>query len=631
MIHVHPKGFAFVSPDNIEIYPVDIFIPKHLKGNAVDGDRVEVAVYTEQRMDKGPEGSVLHVLKRAKDHLVGIVWTISPKDDYNLYIQSLGTSKSALVKKKKEENYQIGDRLLLHVKDWGEEKEPALCSVVEKLGNIDNPQTDVRAAALDFGIRQAFPQAVTKQVHNFSKEVNKKDLQDRRDLTSHECVTIDPDTAKDFDDALSLTQDQKGHFYLGVHIADVSHYVKEGSPLDQEAKKRSNSTYFPGQCIPMLPEALSNHLCSLKEQQLRLTLSVLVELDSEGNTLKYEIVRSYIKSRKRFTYKQAKQVLDKKAKSPHYDALKRMESLCLLLKKKRFGRGSVDLALPEIIVLLDQEGSPYDYETVEYDITHQLVEEFMLKANEIVAQDFVKREFPSIFRIHESPSPENLEDFYALARSLGFPLKDKPDVVAIQKLFELAKKSPHVEQLSVAYIRSMKLAIYSHENVGHYGLALENYSHFTSPIRRYSDLVIHRLLFEDQPPEGLEETARSCSEKERVSFKAEMHVVNLKKLRLQQLYQKTDPQKVHQGIVSKVKPFGIFFEVAPLQIEGFLHISDLEDDYYDFQSQSQSLVGKNTGKCFKIGEKIQISLKDIDLILMESKWKLLKRKKRKRR
>jgi len=379
----------------------------------------------------------------------------------------------------------------------------------------------------------------------------------------------------------------------------------------------------------MLPEELSNHLCSLKEKVIRLTISVLIELDASGNTLNYKIVRSYINSQKRFTYKDAKEVLDKKTSSPHYATLKLMEKLCHLLKKKRFERGSVDLALPEIVILIDDNGKPYGFEEIEYDITHQLVEEFMLKANEIVAESFASKDLPSVYRIHEDPSPENLEDFYALARTLGFAVPGTPKVEDIQKLFSLAKKTPYAQQLSIAYIRSMKLAIYSHENVGHYGLALENYCHFTSPIRRYSDLIVHRLLFDKRVPEKIEEISQKCSERERVSFKAEMNVLGLKKLRLLKIYQKEDPRRVYNATVNKVKPFGIFFTVAPIQAEGFLHISDLKDDYYDYQSREQALVGKNSGRSFKMGDKLDVLLEEIDLILMESKW-ALKRKKRRR-
>ncbi len=629
-ISVHPKGFAFVSPDDPKKHPEDIFIPKSLKGNAVDGDHVEVSISLEQKKDKGPEGMVQAVLARGKEELVGIVWVINPKGHYLLYIHSLGPSKTALVKKNEKTKYKIGDRLALKVDDWGDEKSPAICTVIEKLGTIEEAWTDIPAAIRDFGIRKEFPKEVIEQVKKLPDEVEKKDIEGRTDLTHLECMTIDPDTARDFDDALSLTEDEKGHFHLGVHIADVSHYVKEGTPLDEEAKKRSNSTYFPGQCVPMLPEELSNHLCSLKEQVTRLTLSVLIDLDEEGTVLGYKIVRGAIFSQKRFTYKEAKKVLDGKVESPHAETLKRLEKLCLLLKKKRRERGSVDLALPEIVIKINEKGEPTGYEVVEYDITHQLVEEFMLKANELVAQDFMKKNKGGIFRVHEPPGEDNLETFYDLARSLGFSLPGKPEVDDIQKLFEQAKGSPYVEQLSIAYIRSMKLAVYSENNVGHYGLSLENYCHFTSPIRRYSDLIIHRRLFESSD-EDLTLIAKSCSDKERVSFKAEMSVVMLKKLRLLQKYKEEDPARLHQAIVSKFKPFGVFFEVAPLQYEGFLHLSDLEDDYYVYNQQRELLVGQDTGKTYKIGSPLELLLEEVDLIMMETKWALPRQHKPKKK
>ncbi|MBI3237037.1 MAG: RNB domain-containing ribonuclease, partial [Chlamydiales bacterium] len=284
-----------------------------------------------------------------------------------------------------------------------------------------------------------------------------------------------------------------------VHIADVAHYVKPGSALDQEAIIRCNSTYFPGTCIPMLPEQLSNELCSLKPEVVRLTVSVLMDFDKEGTLIGHEVVRSCIYSAKRFTYFEAKDVLDKKVKSPYAKSLELMVELCQLLKKKRHERGSIDFALPETVILIDEKGEPTGVKKIEYDITHQLVEEFMLKANEMVAKELNLRKRPVLYRVHEEPSEENFTDFYQFARSLGFTLPAKPTPIDIQEMFDEAKKSPHSHQLSVAFIRSMRLAQYSPNNIGHFGLALEHYSHFTSPIRRYSDLVTQRLLFNEEP------------------------------------------------------------------------------------------------------------------------------------
>ena len=620
-IRIHPKGFGFVIPDQTNDFSQDVFIPKHLKKNAVDGDFVEIAIYPGKKKDKGPEGRVLSVLKRAKEILVGTVWVINPKGNYILYLQSLANTKSAFVKKKEKVSYKIGERLLLKVLDWGDENAPILCEVIEKIGSIQDPKTDIISAIKDFGIRNTFPKEVLKEVEGLPKKVQPKDLQERLDLTSLETFTIDPTSAKDYDDALSLSKDDKG-LHLAVHIADVSYYVKQGSYLDKEAKKRCNSTYFPTKCVPMLPEALSNELCSLKENAIRLTLSVLIDFDLEGNVTHSKICRSYIQSQKRFTYEEAKAILDEKIESPYFKTLKLMEKLCLLLKKKRYERGSIDFALPEITLLVNKQGSPYDYKVIEYDISHQLVEEFMLKANEIVAHYFVKKNLPFLFRIHETPSSENLEDFYALARLLGFPLSHAPSQDEIQRLFTLAKNTPHAYQLALSFIRSMKLAIYSNENVGHYGLALENYCHFTSPIRRYSDLIVHRLLFENSIPADLNEISRLCSEKERLSFKAETNVVLLKKLRLLKKYHQKDPTRIYKAAITKIKPFGFFFEAKPLQVEGMVHLSELYEDFYEFLPENQSLIGKNSGQSFKIGDEIELILSDVDLILMECKWML---------
>jgi len=623
IIHIHAKGFGFVTPSQSNGCSEDVFIPKHLKKNAVDGDLVEIAVKPDRKKDKGPEGYVLSVVKRAKTHLVGIVWMINPKGHYLLYVQSLGNTKAALVKRAKQLSYEVGDCLLLEVIDWGEENTPALCTVKEKIGCIRDTTTDIKAAIKDFDIRFDFPASLSEEVEQLPKEVSESELTGRLDLTMLETFTIDPATARDYDDALSLSKDREG-YHLGVHIADVSHYVKAGSKLDAEARKRSNSTYFPGVCVPMLPEALSNHLCSLKEKKLRLSVSVLIDFDREGTVTHSRIEKAYIFSQKRFTYEEAKEILDQKRKSPHFSSLKLMKELCLLLKKKRFQRGSVDLSLPEVVIQVDKKGSPYGVEVFEYDHTHQLVEEFMLKANEIVAKHFITHQRPTIFRVHEDPSPENLEEFYFFARTLGFSVPGHPKQEDIQALFTAAKKTPHLQRLSIAFIRSMKMAFYCHRNTGHFGLALEHYCHFTSPIRRYSDLVVHRLLFDHIEIPDLKEIAQSCSEKERISFKAESSVILMKKVRLLASYQKKDPQRGYRGVISKIKPFGFSFEAEPLQIEGFIHISDISDDYYAFDPKTQILVGQQLGHSFKMGDFLKVSLIEVDLITLDCKWRLIR-------
>ena len=621
ILRMHAKGFGFVIPDNSSECPQDVFIPKHLTDNAIDGDHVEVALNLEAISDKGPEGRIISILDRAHKHLAGTIRQINSNGDIIAYVPLLGVSKPVLVIASENHSLKIGDRVILNVLEWGNEKESTKCELSHLLGNIIDPSYDVPAAIEEFDLHSTFPKKAIHQAKTYGKKASSAELKKRVNLTRKECFTIDPDTAKDFDDALTLTRDRKGNYHLGVHIADVAHYVTPDSPLDKEAHQRANSTYFPGTCVPMLPEELSNELCSLKPDEIRLTVSVLMDFDKEGTLFKQEIVRSYIKSKKRFTYFEAKDILDGKKKSPHAKTLKLMVELCRLLKKKRYERGSIDFALPEIVIITDEKGHPTGLKKIEYDITHQLVEEFMLKANETVAKELNMREKRLIYRVHETPQEENFEDFLQFARTLGFKIPSKPSHNDLQTLFEEAKQSPFSQQLSIAFIRSMRLAQYSSDNVGHFGLALEHYCHFTSPIRRYSDLIIERLLFDEETDQtDIDKIAQHCSEQERISFRAELSVKTLKKLRLLHQYFDEDPQREYKAVVTKIKPFGLFFEVQDLMLEGFLHISELEDDYFVFDEIRNILFGRHSGKIHKLGEPIKVQLARIDLILLESNW-----------
>jgi len=623
-LRLHPRGFGFVVPDHPSSCPQDVFIPKHLTDNAVDGDKVEVEINLESYSPKGPEGRILAVISRSKTHLGGIIRQVSASGNIVAYAPLLGASKPVVVETSPDAPLKIGDRIIMKVSEWGDQHSPTISEMSHYIGHISDPSCDIAAAIEEFDLHDIFPKSAIQQAKKYGSRAAEKDLKEREDLTETVSITIDPDTAKDFDDALSIEKDRRGGYHLAVHIADVAHYVKAGTPLDQEASERCNSTYFPGTCIPMLPEELSNELCSLKPDVVRLTVSVLMDFDKGGNLQKKRIVRSYIKSAKRFTYQEAKEIIDGKKKSPHSKRLKWMVELCALLKMKRSERGSIDFALPEVVIEVDEKGMPFGWKIVEYDISHQLVEEFMLKANEVVAKELSDRGKQQLYRIHEEPAVENLEDFFSMARSLGFKLPGKPTQKDLQQLFEEAKKTPFGQQLSVGFIRSMRLAFYSPDNVGHYGLALEHYCHFTSPIRRYTDLITQRILFDELPEETpLEKIALKCSEAERISFRAESSVKILKKLRLLANYLKEDPYREYDVVVTKIKPFGLYFELANISIEGFLHISELEDDYFLFDERSNTLFGKASGKMHSVGEQIKVRPTSIDLILLESKWTLI--------
>jgi ribonuclease R len=623
-LRMHPRGFGFVIPDHPSECPQDIFIPKHLVDNAVDGDKVEIAINPDSNSEKGPEGRIICILKRGRSHLGGTIRDIDTNGNLIAHVPLLGASKPVVVHPKNEMVLKVGDRVILKVLQWGNDTHPTLGEVSHYIGHITDPSCDIEAAIEEFDLRNHFGKAAIKDATSFGSKVSKKDLKGRVDLSKMTCFTIDPDTARDYDDALSLTKDKNGNYHLGVHIADVAHYIPPSSSLDLEAYERCNSTYFPGACIPMLPEELSNELCSLKAKVIRLTVSVLMEFDDEGSLLGHKIVRSYIKSSKRFTYQEAKEVLDGKKKSPFSASLKLMVDLCLLLKKKRYERGSIDFSLPDMSIEIDKKGQPTGIKIIEYDITHQLVEEFMLKANEVVAKHLSDKGKGLLYRIHEEPSSDNFQDFFNLARTLGFSLPSEPTTKDIQKLFNEAKHTSYAAQLSIGFIRSMKLAYYSPDNVGHYGLSLEHYCHFTSPIRRYTDLITERLLFDEEGENlDLHKVALKCSEQERISFRAETSVKILKKLRLLQILMKEDPERQYSAVVTRLKPFGLFFEIPEIMLEGFLHISQLENDYFFFDQQRNLLVGRSSGRVHRVGEPIKVQASSLNLILLESKWTLV--------
>jgi ribonuclease R len=622
IIRMHPRGFGFVQPDNTAKYPEDIFIPKPLTQNAVDGDHVQALINTEVFSEKGPEGKVVSILSRGRSHIGGIVRAIEKYGDVIVYAPLLGLQQRVIVQAKPEAKLKVGDRIVMEVLEWGSKDSETVGLLSNHVGHISDPSCDIRAAIAEFELNDSFPPEAVKEAQSFGTKVTAKEIADREDIREMECFTIDPDTAKDFDDALTLTKDRSG-YHLGVHIADVSHYVSPNSALDLEAQERCNSTYFPNFCLPMLPPELSENLCSLKPNVNRLTLSVFMDFDAEGNLKKHRIARTVIYSAKRFTYREAKKVLDGEKESPHQKTLHLMVELCQLLKKKRYERGSLEFAMPELVVKVDEQGVPFGTDYIAYDVTHQMVEEFMLKANEMVALDLSEKGKDITYRVHDVPAEENMKDFAILANAFGFKVSDTPTPKELQELFDEAMETPHGQYLATSYIRRMRLAVYSADNIGHYGLGLTHYCHFTSPIRRYVDLVVHRILCgEETSREKIEAIAAKCSDQERISAKAEGSVVTLKKLRMLKTMQEQDPHKLYSAIITRVKNFGFFFEVIDLMLEGFLHVSELHDDYFVFEESKMRLRGSNSGLTFSTGEKIEVILKEVDFITSESSWYL---------
>lgn len=624
IITIHPRGFGFVQSKDLANYPLDIFIPKPYIHGALEGDLVNCLIVSTDS-PKGPEGHIKEILQRAHKEVTGVIKKKISQKEYAVFSPLYGTQKEVIVHTPKVMKLPIGTRLTLTVEKWGSEKEAIHGVLKEIIGDINDPTIDVESGVLEYHIHKEFPKSCIEQAKEYGTKISKKILTDRKDLTKLETFTIDPTTAKDYDDALSIEKISDSLYHLYVHIADVSYYVKKDTPLDDEAFKRGNSTYFPGKCIPMLPEELSNELCSLKENVQRLAVTVEMFIGKDGQVQSYEIYKSVIKSDKRFTYLEAKDVLDGKKKSKHLPSLKLMVELCNILKELRSKRGSIDLSLASIDLIVDPKGEVVGLEKVEYDITHQMVEEFMLKANEIVAYDLVQRQKPAVFRVHDKPEKENLEDFYTLARMLGFHLPQEPTVEDLQELFAKVKNTPYAYQLATNFIRSMKLAFYSDQNVGHYGLALVHYCHFTSPIRRYTDLIVHRQLFEDIADQDLKALSKHCSDTERKSFKAESSVVSLKKMRYLKKMLNDNPYGIYEASISKIKPFGFFFELEFILFEGYIHVSEMED-YYEYCQKRNILIGKRNGQILSQGLSVSIRIVSIDLIERICKFELVTKK-----
>lgn len=617
VIHVNPRGFGFVTPTDDQECTQTIFIPPGQCEDAVQGDLVEVTLVPKPRKpERGPEGRIIRVLKRARESVAGIISDAYRKNRLTVYSPMLGPEKPIVVMAKGTK-IDWGTRVLVKITSWKNSKGEIRGDIEKILGNIEDPSIDIDCAIAEFEIPTDFPSSAIDEAKSYGTEVPQEDLKGRTDFTKDEVFTIDPKTARDFDDALCVVKSKDG-YKLSVHIADVSHYVRPETALDQFAANRCNSVYFPRRCVPMLPEELSNELCSLKEGVLRLTASVIMDLDHDGNLKNYKIQKGFIKSQKRFSYEDAKRVIDGEARSRHKKALDLMVELCEKLKTLRKARGSVDLALPETVVNVDKKGIPRGFTVVEYDITHQLVEEFMLKANEVVATHLSKQGKESLYRIHQAPTEDEQADFFFLANQLGFNLPNSPTSEEIQALFEKAKSTPYAQQLSIAFIRTMKLAVYSPENVGHFGLSLNYYTHFTSPIRRYPDLVIHRLLFEKTvQEEGLNALALRCSDCERNAAKAENRVKLLKKLR----YLEKHSDETFTATITKVFPIGFAFEVDVYALEGVIFVSDLPD-YYEYDREKALLQTKH-GKRFRLGDAIEVYPEWIDLVKSEAKWSLL--------
>lgn len=620
-LQLHRDGYGFVIPKNKKLG--DIFIAERNIGPAFNGDIVEVALFAKQK-GRNLEGQIINVTERQRKEYIGTLH--KSKSFYFITPDDPQIHRNIYIDKEKLNGAQVNDKVIVSNLMWDSSMHNPEGEIIEVLGKEGTTDTEVAAIAREFNLPVKFPPKVLNQSNKISSEINKNELKKRKDLRDQVVFTIDPFDAKDFDDALSITKLENGNFSVGVHIADVSHYVTKNSPLDKEAVTRGNSVYLVGKVIPMLPEELSNGICSLVPDEDRLTFSVLFEITSRGKVINYEIVKTVIRSKRRFTYEEVQEIIDS-GKGDFKDEILLINNLAKTLRKKRVREGSIEFFSPEVVFELDENGKPLAVNKKEIKESNMLVEEFMLLANKTVAEHFAKKGHrqarPFIFRIHDKPEEEKILEFARFVKSLGY--KFNPNATAKSKEFQnlimQAKGSEEEAVINELAIRSMAKAVYSPKNIGHFGLGFKFYTHFTSPIRRYSDLLVHRLVeFYSQNKGGinysLEQLGKICdsiSALERLAVDAERRSVKMKQVD----YLQDKLGEEFHAVVSGVTHFGIFVELTDILAEGLIKARDLENDFYVYDEKKYALIGKYSKKKFRLGDKLMVKLVRVDLDKLE--------------
>jgi len=629
----HSKGYAFLIADSDR---ADIFIPSSSINGAMHGDKVMVKVLKEESDNRRCEGEVIRILDRANKTIIGVFednknFGFVVPDEKRIY-QDVYIPKSSFNKA------HSGDIVIAEITKWANDgRRNPEGKVIDILGKKGDKGIDILTIIKKYKLPEEFPAKVQKYVEGISEEVPEEEYKRRRDLRHLKIVTIDGEDAKDLDDAISIEKLENGNYYLGVHIADVSHYVKEKNPLDKEALKRGTSVYLIDRVIPMLPKKLSNGLCSLNPKVDRLTLSCFMQIDKSGKVIDHEIVESIIKTSERMTYTDVTKIL----KNEDEDLINRygyllnefklMEELCKILYNKRISRGAIDFDFEECKIILDEKGKPVEIKPYEREIANRIIEEFMLVCNETVAEHMFWSNTPFVYRIHEDPDIEKLDHFNEFVHNLGYVVRMGKEVhpKALQQIIERVKGKKEETVVSTLLLRSLKQARYSPECIGHFGLAARYYCHFTSPIRRYPDLIIHRIIKEfingklnenriQRLSSEVEYASGQSSDMERLAEEAEREVDDLKKAE----YMNERIGEEYNGIISSVTSFGMFVEL-PNTIEGLVHISSLLDDYYVYDERHLSLVGERSKRIYRLGDEVRIKVDKVELDSHEIYFKLL--------
>jgi ribonuclease R len=620
-IVVHRDGYGFVipkeKPPGVES---DIFIPAALLNSAMNGDKVKVEI-TFRKSGGRAEGRVVSVEKRARETVVGQlrfdgqVFFVAPTDE-KLPEKILVTDDAAEHKDKIVE---------VELTRFPSETRWPAGKIVSIIGFLDDPNVETNVIIKKFGLPAAFPKEVEEEAAALPDALTDKDFVGRDDFRKRNTITIDPRTARDFDDAIDVEQLPNGTFQLGVHIADVSHFVITDSAMDLEARSRGTSVYFPDRVIPMLPEKVSNHLCSLNPKVDRLAMSVMMHLSRDGEVLDYSFHRSVIHSKERLTYEDVQEVLDGNAMLERRYAhvalhIRTIARLAEIIQKRRHHRGAIDFDLPEPILTYDERGEVSGITKSVRLFAHRIVEEFMILANEVVAGHLEENDIPSLYRVHDEPDPMKVHDFAEIVSGFGLRFEPKKTEPAeFQKFISSIEGRPEERMLSYLMLRSFKQARYSEENIGHFGLASDSYTHFTSPIRRYPDLVVHRILKNEigrrgksaVPAAQLEAIASESSERERQADQAERELFEWKKMLLMEQHL----GETFEAIVIAVWRDGFAIELIDFFIEGFVPVADIPDDYYQLDQSLHALIGRRTKKRFRIGDRIPVQVVRVDKLL----------------
>ncbi len=615
------RGFGFVE---IEGRGQDLFIPEEEINGAFHKDMVQVELLKEKR-GKRQEAKVTAILSHGITRIVG---TYDHAGNFGFVIpddEKIGTD--IFVPKERSKGAVTGHKVVVELVSYGDERHKPEGKVVEILGHANDPGVDILSIVKGFGLPEEFPERVLNQAARVSKDVSEKDREGRKDLRSLLMVTIDGEDAKDLDDAVSLYK-EGGNYHLGVHIADVTNYVQENSALDHEAWERGTSIYLVDRVIPMLPHALSNGICSLNMKEDRLALSCLMTLDSKGDVIDHEIVETVINVDRRMSYTEVNKILEKDQEMTRrykdfVPMFLQMKELADIVREKRKKRGSIDFEFPESKIVLDEKGIPLSIEPYERNAATKIIEDFMLLANETVAQHFYWLDVPFVYRTHDYPDPEKILKLGTFINNFGYHIKVKSGdneihPKEIQKLLGKIEGSSQEALISRLTLRSMKKAGYTVECTGHFGLACSYYCHFTSPIRRYPDLQIHRIIKEQlrgrlnesriaHYEEILPQTAKHSSDMERRADEAERETDKLKKVQ----YMENKIGQIYEGVVSGITAWGIYVELANT-VEGMIHVSKLMGDYYYYNEETYEMIGRDTGNCFKLGQKIRIMVDGVD-------------------